>query len=262
MKKTPFIALGLSYMASIAATHAATTLTAGDIAFLSLNFDGDDRFSFVLLDNVGNGTAIHFTDRGWNDGAGGGFFTTLGDGSFTWTTTSDLSAGTVITISAKPTSPTASTGIISGFSGLLLSSAGDQLFAYQGDGNSSDLIAGIHSNSGSDISNWNGSATNNQASALPDVFTNGNQAVVLGAVVEVDNWRYNASSSSSLSGTPEEIRAVLHNASNWSSSNSSELDTTPSNFGTFNVTIVPEPSTLTCLSLPFIVGLFRRRRGE
>ena len=143
------------------------------------------------------------------------------------------------------------------FSGL-----GDQVFAYQGDGSLSTLIAGIHSNESSGDANWSGAATNNQTSALPDTFTNGDQAIRLhNGGAEVDNWRYNSTSASSLTGTPAEIRAQLHNIANWSSSNTAPNALAPADFGTFNVITVPEPSSIFLVAVATLGATgFRRRK--
>jgi hypothetical protein len=43
----------------------ATTLSAGDVAFLSIIGDNPDTFAFVLLKNIEAGTTINVTDNGW-----------------------------------------------------------------------------------------------------------------------------------------------------------------------------------------------------
>src|SRR5262245_28895850 len=71
---------------------APTTLTAGDIAIIGFNFDDPDEFAFVLMVNVGSGTQINFTDNGWRNN---NTFRT-GEGTFTWTAGTDLTAGTIV----------------------------------------------------------------------------------------------------------------------------------------------------------------------
>jgi len=226
---------------------AATTLTAGDIAFLGHNTDGTDQFAFVLLKGIDATTTISFTDRGWNDGSG--FLNTAGDGFWSWTSDSARAAGTVIALGVNgPGLFSSSGGTLSG-AAPVHSLIGDQLFAYQGDGSENTLITGLHSNrlttgGTTTTANWDGAASSNSTSALPDSLTNGDTAIWLNnSGNEVDNWRYNANGGSSLMGTPAEIRAALHDVNNWSSDNTTAFDLSPSSFGTFDVTPVPEPSS-------------------
>ncbi len=76
--------------------YAQTTLTQGDIAIIGVNTDGDDEFSFLLLKDITAGTSIYITDKGWNDASG--FYTALGDGIWQWSTSTALSAGSVVHI--------------------------------------------------------------------------------------------------------------------------------------------------------------------
>ncbi len=87
---------------------AQTTLSAGDIAFVGFNgvddrstgANSNDKFSFVLLENVTANTRIFFTDFGWL--TGGGFQTinpTAGaaatdDGIISWMSSTSLVVGT------------------------------------------------------------------------------------------------------------------------------------------------------------------------
>ena len=82
-----------------------TTLTPGQLAITGFNYDDPDQFSFVLLTNTTTGTVINFTDNGWL--AAGSFRS--GEGTCTWTSTSNLTCGTEVTITAT----VASTGTVS-----------------------------------------------------------------------------------------------------------------------------------------------------
>ncbi len=190
---------------------AQTTLAPGDIAFIGTNTDGllnsDDKVAFVLLKDIDAATTIIFTDRGWNDGVG--FSSHPGDGEFTWTAAMAMTAGTVVEIDMGP---------------LLLVNLnnayaiqGDQLFAIQGSIASPTFIAGLQFNesAGSNDTNWDGAATDNQTSALPDALTTGNTAVRLSP--EADNWQFScaAAGGSPIIGSPSELRAILHDPSNW-----------------------------------------------
>jgi hypothetical protein len=100
----------------------ATTLTAGDIAFIGYATDdsgSQDTYSFVLLKDIGSGTQIFFTDRTWN----GSTFSVSGtDGTFAYTAGGNLTAGTVITVTHAQ---------VAG-AGQNLDINGESLYAYQG----------------------------------------------------------------------------------------------------------------------------------
>ncbi|MEI9885432.1 MAG: DUF4347 domain-containing protein [Rhizomicrobium sp.] len=98
---------------------AATTLAAGDIAFVGYNTDTTDGFSFVALRDIGSGTVIRFTDQAWTGSA----FTASGtDGTVTFTAAADIAAGTVIA---------STSGQFTGGT-LNLEDTGETLYAYQG----------------------------------------------------------------------------------------------------------------------------------
>ncbi|RQH17304.1 hypothetical protein D5R40_33390 [Okeania hirsuta] len=79
---------------------AQTSLIPGDIAFIAYQMDNPDRFAFVLLEDISANTKIKFTDSGWN---GSALYTTLNESTCTWTSTSAISAGTVISIEVQGT---------------------------------------------------------------------------------------------------------------------------------------------------------------
>ncbi|MFH6604504.1 SpaA isopeptide-forming pilin-related protein [Maribacter algicola] len=214
MRKITFLcALLLTFITAF----AQTTLSAGDIAFLGINTDGetdtDDSFAFILLKDVDAATQIIFTDRGWSDVTG--FSSFAGDGEFTWTSGVARTAGDVIVLDFSNLSPPAASFTV----------LGDQLFAIQGSIASPTFIAGLHFNvvSGvTDDANWDGDATSNTTSALPDVLTTGDTAIRLTGPggIEQDNFQFSCGiAGCPLSGTPEEIRATVHNIANWVSDN-------------------------------------------
>ena len=126
----------------------ATTLTAGDIAIIGFNFDNNDEFSFVLLRDIESGTAINFTDKGW---LSTNTFRS-GEGTYTWTASSNLTAGTVLKITS-----TDLTG-----SNVSLDSAGDQITAYQVQGSSNVLLYAVNSEG----TGWQSTASDANTSAL------------------------------------------------------------------------------------------------
>jgi hypothetical protein len=69
------------------------TLAAGSIAFTGFNADGDDSLAFVSFSEIKAGTVIHFTDNAWS---GTSFATN--ENVWSWTATSDVAAGTIISM--------------------------------------------------------------------------------------------------------------------------------------------------------------------
>src|SRR5262249_29112977 len=73
--------------------NTTPALGAGSIAFTALNADGGDNLNFVVLTNITAGTVIQFTNDAWN---GSSFVP--GASTWSWTATSDIAAGTVVSM--------------------------------------------------------------------------------------------------------------------------------------------------------------------
>ncbi|MCB0695869.1 MAG: T9SS type A sorting domain-containing protein [Chitinophagaceae bacterium] len=214
---------------SVYTIQAQTTLSAGDIAFTGYNSDGaDDSFSFILLAPISSGTVVKFTDQGWTGSALNGT-----EGEITWTSTSAMSALTVVTI--LPTgSGYASAGSLVINTAMSLATGGDQIFALQGTLGSPTFIAGVHMSveqssypssgtlNGTD-SDWDGVAVGGSQSKLSGTgLTAGFSAVWLydslltapggGTFWEVDNAR---AKCTALTGTVSQVRAKLFQRSYW-----------------------------------------------
>ena len=184
--------------------HAApTTLGDGDIAIIAYQSDDTDQFAFVLLKDVGSGTEINFTDRGWQSDQA---FRLGNEGVLTWTADQDYPFGWVVSIIGG-TSPTASTGSIAKTGGSLqLAGGGDQLFAYQGLVDSPTLLYAMQMNS-----NWDTEASDANKSTQPTNLSN--FAV---CAPERDNAVYN---KTIISGTQSELLAAINDCStNWTTS--------------------------------------------
>ena len=210
-----------------------TTLVAGDIAFTGYNMDdntvngatANDDFSFILLRNITSGTIINFTDFGWRSDAAafqtanpcGPSTGAVSDGIIQWTATSDLTYGTQIRIRCR-NNLSATQGSVTGIQAtfnvatdyLSLTSAGDQIFAYQGTFAAPTLLAGISTNGP-----WDATLTNCQFSSgmstLPAALSSNSYAVAI--TPEVDNARLK--NSVMLTGTAATDRTAIHNAANW-----------------------------------------------
>ena len=222
--------------------NSQTVLTAGDIAFVGSNSDGatntDDTVAFVLLKDIDAATTIIFTDMGWNDGTG--FFATNGDGEFTWTSGVARTAGEVVTIDMGPLFPAA------------FSSIGDQLFAIQGSTAAPIFIAGLQYNDASgDDANWDGAATSNSTSALPNALTTGTTAVRL--IPESDNWQFSCTvAGGPVSGSAAQIRAIVNNRANWVSDNTTPYNPALEAGCTFTISGGGDttPPVITCAPTP------------
>ena len=184
---------------------AATTLGDGDIAIVAYQSDNPDQFAFVLLTDIGSGTEINFTDKGWQSDQ------TFRDneGIVTWTADQDYPFGWVVAITIDDES-TASTGDIAKTGGsFLLSGAGDQIFAYQGELTSPTLLYALQMNS-----NWDAEASDPQKSTQPNADKLSNFAV---CVPRRDNAVYN---KTVISGSQAELLAAINdcNTPNWTTS--------------------------------------------
>ncbi|AFY73355.1 putative extracellular nuclease [Synechococcus sp. PCC 7502] len=206
----------------------ATTLSSGDIAFLSLIADNPDTFSFVLLKDIDAGTIINVTDNGF---LSSGSLRT-GEGVLQYVAASALTVGTVITY-IDGTSNTNWTNV-SGGTSFALSTSGDSLIAFQGtltgSGSSTTstnptFLAAVTINR----STFDANAADSNTTALPTGLTDGVNAVAVGNTsAEFDNARYTGPTSFA---SVAEARTAINTTSNWTKSNS---DTT--NFsGTFTI---------------------------
>lgn len=106
----------------------AQLTTAGDIAFVGFNADGDDDIAFVTFKEIPANSTIIFCDSEWN---GSSFGTDEGD--FTWSSgTTVIPAGTVISINNISATITPSIGSITINNAGGLSSSSDAMFAFLG----------------------------------------------------------------------------------------------------------------------------------
>lgn len=176
--------------------------SAGDIAFLSFNADGDDYFQFYTLVDIPASTTIYFTDNGWY--AAGGFRGF--EGVISWSPSSNVAAGTIVGRNEIE----AEWATISG--DFNLAGGGDQILAYTGSSTSPTFLAAIN-NSGPS-GEWQSDATSSNTSAIPTGLVNGENAV---AITHIDNAKYQ---NGDLSGTAEEIRVALNDSNNWDGHNS------------------------------------------
>ncbi len=155
-------------------TNPLAAQSAGDIAFIGFNADSTDNFAIVVLSDLPAGT-IYFTDNEW-DSASASF--TSGEGAYTWTTLSAISAGTVVTFDNTNTlTPSASIGIFTESDlGFDITSQDEALYAFIGtdDSTPTTFLAAISNN---DFDN--GASV---GSLFGTGLTEGTEAVNLGSV--------------------------------------------------------------------------------
>ena len=103
-----------------------TELAAGDVLFTAINGDAPDAFAFVTLRDLIAGTTISFTDKDYT--AAAATFPT-NEAAFTWTATTAVPAGTLVTIETDPL--TTDRGTVSGAGGGISTTA-ETYYAFQG----------------------------------------------------------------------------------------------------------------------------------
>src|SRR5215217_1410781 len=212
----------------------ATPLKRGSLAIISVNTDtvgavNTDSITFILLEGVGSGTQIFFTDRTWTPTAGSGavnagsFSTSGTDGTFTWTAAIDLAAGSTVTITAAQ---------LAG-AGMDLSDVTDTIYVYQGTNSNTptsflyafenDGAVGFQSslvNTGLDVSLHTAAITEDNGT-FGDITYNTNTAQLLAAIHDTaNNWTTNVNSgqaaptgaSTALNGSPTIVANATHGA--------------------------------------------------
>lgn len=241
-------------------TTTPVTLSAGDIAFTSHNSDGTDSFSFIILKDGGipTGTKIFFTDNGWNNLTNS---LTETEGVLIWDVTSSIAQYEQVLITINGASSyTASNGTATSVSGSLsLSSAGDQILAFQGNLASPTFISAIHMNAESSgnlgsLSTWDDftNGTSSSRSAIPPGLTNGINAIMVvdgtsAPYTEYDNAIFNCTGIPA--ATANDTRLAINERANWTKDNTTTFNSQPNctflntnNFGLESkIKIYPNP---------------------
>lgn len=196
----------------------ANTLNSGSIVIIGMNIFTDE-IRMVPLVNIPAGTVIKITDRGWNQGTNSFSVTVTGDGTITWTTTSSVTAGSVLRLvlgGSDNIPATSFTNLLTGdnllaqisISGYTVTDpipvSGDQFFIYQDADANPYFIFGVNSSFGTvDAQNWNTSiGATLRDSYLPNgtgsqnALTNGINAIGLpGGAAQTDNMQYTGATS-------------------------------------------------------------------
>ncbi len=185
-----------------------TTLTDGDVAIIGYNSANPDQFAFVILAEIGNGTEIRFTDKGWQ--SSGSFRT--GEGVLTWTADRTYPFGWIFVVDNAST-PSVSAGNIAKSAGTFgLSESGDQIIVYQETApRATTFLYAIQMNG-----SWDSNADDPETSAQPTGLTNfveGNP--------EVNNAVYDLSVTSGSKATL--LAAIADFTNNWNVSDASRV---------------------------------------
>lgn len=233
----------------------AQLTTAGDIAFVGFNADGDDDIAFVTFKEIPANSTIIFCDSEWN---GSSFGTDEGD--FTWSSGANaIPAGTVISINNISATITPSIGSITVNNAGGLSSSSDAMFAFLGTPprTVSTMLAAISNSStgfgdltnsgltigstaillpeGTDMANYNGPRT---GYALNNYLSQLNNA---------SNWQTeDTSANDSANATTPDLpfNNTAFNATTYSISIASETAVVNENDGTVDVVLnLSNPST-------------------
>lgn len=230
-------------------SQAQTTLVAGDLAIVGYLGNGTatgiDQFSFVLLRDISTNTVINFTENAWlrTTSTVGSWRT--GEGTVTWTSQSNLSAGTEVTIIFDTTILTTSrfqgsnitAGTVTGTS-FALSANGDQIIAYQGSAAAPIFITALHMNvytgqvTGEPTTNttdWDGAYSTANSSGLPTGLTNGVNAIWIGTQGDINSERDNMRLTCGILdlSTVAKIKNIVFNKANYTLSDNAPGFTIP-----------------------------------
>ena len=205
---------------------SAQSIPFGEVVFTGYNSTADSdntntkgEFSFVLLSSVQSGQILSFTDRGWL--STGGF--REGEGILTLTFDSFYACSTEFRVFQAENSWTvevlSGTGSpsISESGDFSLSSAGDQIFGYNGNTEPTVAAQGAFVTALQFAGAWQSEASGIVESTQPTIFANnpGSDFVI---DPHFDHGKYNCLINA---GATADLRANIYNLSNWEFDNSS-----------------------------------------
>jgi hypothetical protein len=229
-----------SVLACVALFFPASISNAATLAFVGFNADGTDGYSLATFEAISTGTVINFTDDEWD----GMEFIDTNEADWTWASTSDLVAGTVINfvnmanIYTGAPAPSASTGIITpvplGLNNAAFATTNEVIYAYTGTRAAPNFLAVISSGEG------------NLAG-----FT-GAQAIQLAPSSDGAKYAGERAGENPLS---DFLPLIADVSNNWSDVGNGTGD---NNFDPTSFT-VPEPTTFSLVTISCFVLSLRRR---
>ncbi|MDP2883154.1 MAG: PEP-CTERM sorting domain-containing protein [Azonexus sp.] len=244
-------ALALLLAAAGVNAHA---LTAGDVAIIAYNSDGADDFAWVALTDIAANTTINFTDSSWQGSAFRSTEHLDTGGPLTWTNTTTLSAGSVVSFSGN-VSKSWSVGSGNTSAALGLSTSGDQIFAFQGSNAAPNFLYGLQF------------AHANGLIASPTVSSSTNTTNVPAGLSEAAGTMFNVGDfddgyySGITTGTQVQLLTAIANQANWTRSNDAYGQS--SWVSSMSVTAVPEPRNYAMFLAGLgLMGLIARRQSS
>ncbi|MCC5627508.1 hypothetical protein LC613_04805 [Nostoc sphaeroides CHAB 2801] len=181
-------------------------LSAGNIAFVGFNADGNDNIAFVALVDINPNEVIIFEDNEWNGTA----WVDTNESAFSWTATSLVTAGTIVRIdnigsgTITASTGTATTGVTGRGTNRGIAGGDETIYAYQGNATSPTFITAIASGG---FSTANGVLTNTGLTA-------GTNAIdFLTVDDDVDIAAYNGSRSGQADFAS--YLPLINNPANW-----------------------------------------------
>ncbi len=125
--------------------QSSAVLAAGSIAFTGFNADGDDNLAFAALTAIPQNTVIFFTDEEWN----GTNWATYTECCYLWVATSNVAAGTIVTLDNLSTvfagTATSNLGTLIGVgdanNNAGMGNSDESIFAFQGTGALAGTVA-------------------------------------------------------------------------------------------------------------------------
>lgn len=240
-------------LVALAALPAAHALSAGDLAFTSLNAD-EDGWAMATFVDIAAGTTLYFTDNEWSGSAFNG-----GESFHQWVSgSSAIAAGTVIRFSRiDVTSLSASVGTltratVSGSTNYGISASEDTIYAYQAasaGATPTSFVAAITTTAFGSVS---AGALTNTGLAV------GNGAIALGGGAEYEQYIGARSGLNSFA----DYKPLVSDIAQWSTNpNDGNFAAEVPNVTAFTVTPIPEPGTIALFAAGLgAVGFVARRR--
>lgn len=197
----------LLFVVVVSQANPVTTPSAGDIAFVGFNADGNDDFAVVVLNDLPASTVIFFTDKEY-DGAA----LIANEGNLQWTTPgSVITAGTIIIFSDVSNSPSASQGtLVDGTdAGFSLAGTDEVILAYVSDddteGDADTFLAGVTN----EANNFDGD--NADGSVIPPGLTLGTTAIAIDGDNDVMIYNGDRSTETQFS----DYLSMIGDSANW-----------------------------------------------
>jgi hypothetical protein len=178
---------GLYLLLSV--SQSFSQINAGDMVVLGIDaYNDNDKITFASLVSIPAGTVIKITDRGWTN-ATQSFISPAptGDGIITWTTSTQINAGDIFTLTIGGSDNNPATNLtnvttsvnmtadisIAGFTvGQAMLGNGEQVFIYRGDDSNPYFIFGLNASRNVNL-NANFWQTTITATAVESMFPDG-----------------------------------------------------------------------------------------